>query len=151
MITTYCVLTRQETNGREADLGVQESIATMGIAPDTTVKQQSVMAFAVACANVSSVPDEQDMKALNMPPLPADRGKHVAITEGLVLAFCHTQLFANVTYLNLHNNAIRKMEGLGMLVNLQKLILRFNEIQKIEVCFLYGCQAENDTGFRWVV
>jgi Leucine-rich repeat (LRR) protein len=37
-----------------------------------------------------------------------------------------------VRYLNLHSNLIRKIENLAPLVNLETLILSFNEIAKIE-------------------
>ena len=39
---------------------------------------------------------------------------------------------ASVTYLNLHGNAIRKIEGLGACPNLKVLVLSFNELTKLE-------------------
>lgn len=37
----------------------------------------------------------------------------------------------NITYLNLFNNRIKVMEGMGGLYNLKTLILSFNQIEEI--------------------
>ena len=45
---------------------------------------------------------------------------------------CRENDLSKIIYLNLFNNKIRKIECLDSLVNLQTLILSFNEIEEIE-------------------
>ena len=117
------------------NLTVQEILASLDSSYQSGLIQQSVLAFANACSNVAGTQptDEQFTKALNMLPSMSAREKHTAITDDVILSSSRTRIFANISYLNLHNNNIRKITGLSMLVNLKKLVLSFNEIQKIEV------------------
>ena len=63
--------------------------------------------------------------ALALPPhLPA-RPKLFVITREAILRQCRTQAFENVVYLNLHGCSIRKIEMLGLCLNLRVLVLTF--------------------------
>ena len=66
-----------------------------------------------------------------LPPVLPPRSKLFLITEEIVLKAARTAVFANVLYLNLHGNNIRKLENLSACVNLRVLILSFNEIHKV--------------------
>jgi Leucine-rich repeat (LRR) protein len=71
--------------------------------------------------------------ALQQPPeeLLARETVHVMSPEGISKASGCSRL-AQLTYLNLHNNYIRKVEALDNLVELRQLILSFNRIARIQ-------------------
>jgi Leucine-rich repeat (LRR) protein len=54
------------------------------------------------------------------------------LTSDVLQRHIGTTSLATVTYLNLHGNAIRKIEGLAVLPALRTLLLSFNELQKME-------------------
>jgi len=71
------------------------------------------------------------MAVVNATPSVAPRPKLFNITED-ILSHYHKGLVANLVYLNLHGNSIRKIEHLEGCANLRTLVLSFNEIHKIE-------------------
>lgn len=54
------------------------------------------------------------------------------MNEDLIRSVCRERNLANITYLNLFNNKIKKIQGLSQLRNLKTLVLSFNEIEDIE-------------------
>lgn len=75
---------------------------------------------------------EAESAVVNMPPILPARPKMFLLSEKLIFETCRTDSSANIVYLNLHGNNIRKMDGFAVLSNLRTLILSFNEIQKID-------------------
>jgi Leucine-rich repeat (LRR) protein len=67
-----------------------------------------------------------------MPPEIPIRSKIDLINESIVSNVTCEIDFANIAYLNLFNNRIKKIEALEKLINLNTLILSFNEIESIE-------------------
>jgi Leucine-rich repeat (LRR) protein len=60
------------------------------------------------------------------------------MNEFIISNICREKNIQNITYINLFNNKIKKIEGLENLVNIKTLILSFNEIEQIEG--LESCQ-----------
>ena len=69
---------------------------------------------------------------LSLPPHLPKRPKLFVISRDVILNQCRTKAFENIVYLNLHGCSIRKIELLGLCINLRILVLTFNEIHKIE-------------------
>ena len=67
-----------------------------------------------------------------MPPDIPIRSKIDEITDIIVQNVSREQDFSLIVYLNLFSNRIKKIKGLDKLVNLNTLILSFNEIEQIE-------------------
>ncbi len=68
----------------------------------------------------------------SMPPEIPIRSKIELITEAVVQNISCELDCANIAYLNLFNNRIKKIQALDKLVSLNTLILSFNEIEAIE-------------------
>jgi hypothetical protein len=68
----------------------------------------------------------------SMPPDIPVRSKVDDINETLIVNICRDPDFMQITYLNLFSNRIKKIKCLEKLLNLQTLILSFNEIEQIE-------------------
>ena len=68
----------------------------------------------------------------SMPPDIPIRSKLDEITETLLQSVSREKDFSLIVYLNLFSNRIKKIKGLEKLVNLNTLILSFNEIEQIE-------------------
>lgn len=68
----------------------------------------------------------------SMPPDIPIRSKIDEITESMVQNVSRELDFNMVVYLNLFSNRIKKIKGLEKMVNLNTLILSFNEIEQIE-------------------
>jgi Leucine-rich repeat (LRR) protein len=68
----------------------------------------------------------------SMPPEIPIRSKIDEITEGLIVNVCREMELSQIVYLNLFSNRIKKIKCLEKMVNLQTLILSFNEIEQIE-------------------
>lgn len=66
-----------------------------------------------------------------MPPEIPFRSQIDKITPAAITSLCHDTTMANITYLNLFNNRIKRIDNLQSLTNLQTLILAFNEIDEI--------------------
>ena len=90
--------------------------------------------FCASCAASSNSQRGAEIShaAVNMPPELKTRNKVFLVSEKVVLESCRVPSAANVVYLNLHGNNIRKMDGFAALKSMKTLILSFNEIQKIE-------------------
>ena len=69
---------------------------------------------------------------LNMPPHLPPPEKLYEISDTILLRRARTDDLTGVVYLNLHGCHIRRIDGLASCVNLQHLILSFNEIHKLE-------------------
>ena len=67
-----------------------------------------------------------------MPPEIPMRSQIEAISEPIVVNISRERDLSKIVYLNLFNNKIKKIENLNGLINLQTLILSFNEIEEIE-------------------
>ena len=68
----------------------------------------------------------------SLPPEIPLRSQMTLLSESIVINLsCQTDL-TKITYLNLFNNCIRKIEALEGLINLEILILSFNQIQEIK-------------------
>jgi protein phosphatase 1 regulatory subunit 7 len=67
-----------------------------------------------------------------MPPEIPLRSQIDRLTRNHVVNISREQDLSKVIYLNLFNNKLRKIEGIKALVNLETLILAFNEIDMIE-------------------
>lgn len=67
-----------------------------------------------------------------MPPDIPIRSKIDEITDIIVQNVSREQDYSLIVYLNLFSNRIKKIKGLDKLVNLNTLILSFNEIEQIE-------------------
>ena len=67
-----------------------------------------------------------------MPPDIPMRSQIEAISEPIVVNISRERDLSKIVYLNLFNNKIKKIENLNGLMNLQTLILSFNEIEEIE-------------------
>lgn len=67
-----------------------------------------------------------------MPPEIPLRSQFNQISEHLVANISRQADFTSITYLNLFNNCIRRIEALDELANLQTLILSFNQIEQIQ-------------------
>ena len=65
----------------------------------------------------------------SMPPDIPIRSKVDDINENLIVNICRESDFTQITYLNLFSNRIKKIKSLEKLLNLQTLILSFNEIE----------------------
>ena len=68
-----------------------------------------------------------------MPPEIPMRSQIEAISEPIVVNISRERDLSKIVYLNLFNNKIKKIENLNGLMNLQTLILSFNEIEEIEL------------------
>jgi Leucine-rich repeat (LRR) protein len=67
------------------------------------------------------------MEDLMAPEIPL-RSQFTTISETLIANLSCQLDLTKITYLNLFNNCIRKIEALDKLVNLEILILSFNQI-----------------------
>mmetsp|Transcript_17811 Transcript_17811/g.27560 ORF Transcript_17811/g.27560 Transcript_17811/m.27560 type:complete len:89 (+) Transcript_17811:2507-2773(+) len=67
----------------------------------------------------------------SMPPDIPVRSQLDEMNEQVIKSICRQANLPSITYLNLFNNKIKKIEGLAQLVNLKTLILAFNEIDMI--------------------
>jgi Leucine-rich repeat (LRR) protein len=67
----------------------------------------------------------------SMPPEISFRSQLDTITTHIITNVSRENSVDNIVYLNLFNNKIKKIEHLQGLVNLQTLILSFNEIDEI--------------------
>lgn len=67
-----------------------------------------------------------------MPPEIPVRSKIDEISEYIITNISREQDFSQIVYLNLFSNRIKKIKALDKLVNLNTLILSFNEIEMIE-------------------
>lgn len=67
-----------------------------------------------------------------MPPEIPLRSQFNLISEHLISNISRQPDFTCITYLNLFNNCIRRIEALDELINLQTLILSFNQIESIQ-------------------
>ena len=65
----------------------------------------------------------------SMPPDIPIRSKVDDINENLIVNICREADFSLIIYLNLFSNRIKKIKSLEKLINLQTLILSFNEIE----------------------
>lgn len=65
----------------------------------------------------------------SMPPDIPIRSKIDEITDIIVQNVSREQDFTLIVYLNLFSNRIKKIKGLDKLINLNTLILSFNEIE----------------------
>jgi len=94
---------------------------------------RSLVKFLYQCdAQASDKKQDEAMGAiLAAPPMIPQKPPVSAITEPLLISLGGGDL-RRITHLNLHSNAIRKIEGLSSLAALQTLILSFNEIARIE-------------------
>lgn len=68
----------------------------------------------------------------SMPPEIQARSQFDEMSEFIIRSVCRENDLNNITYLNLFNNKIKKINGMGGLYNLKTLILSFNEIEEIE-------------------
>jgi len=81
------------------------------------------------------VEDENNPKAVveeNMPPDIPLRTQLDVMEEKIIKNLCKENNVQNITYLNLFNNKIKKINGLSNMTKLKTLILSFNEIEEIE-------------------
>ena len=62
----------------------------------------------------------------------------------------HKGLLANLVYLNLHGNSIRKIEHLEGCTNLRTLVLSFNEIHSIEGLDTLKYLERLEIGFNFI-
>jgi Leucine-rich repeat (LRR) protein len=67
-----------------------------------------------------------------MPPEIPIRSKVDEITDVLIQNISRENDYTMIVYLNLFSNRIKKIKSLDKLVNLNTLILSFNEIEQIE-------------------
>jgi Leucine-rich repeat (LRR) protein len=67
-----------------------------------------------------------------MPPDIPVRSKIDEITDIIIQNVSRENDFSLIVYLNLFSNRIKKIKSLEKLVNLNTLILSFNEIEQIE-------------------
>lgn len=67
-----------------------------------------------------------------MPPDIPSRSQIEEMNENIIRSICKEVELENITYLNLFNNKIKKIEGLSLLVNIKTLILSFNEIEDMD-------------------
>ena len=67
-----------------------------------------------------------------MPPEIPLRSQLEYMNETVIRGICREKNLANITYLNLFNNKIKKIQGLSSCINLKTVILAFNEIEEIE-------------------
>ena len=67
-----------------------------------------------------------------MPPEIPVRSKVDEISEYIITNVSREKDFSQIVYLNLFSNRIKKIKNLEKLVNLNTLILSFNEIEIIE-------------------
>ena len=67
-----------------------------------------------------------------MPPEIPIRSKIEDISDFIVQNLSRESDFSSIVYLNLFSNRIKKIKNLERLVNLNTLILSFNEIEQIE-------------------
>lgn len=65
----------------------------------------------------------------SMPPEIPIRSKIDEITESIISNVSRENDYSVIVYLNLFSNRIKKIKGLEKLVNLNTLILSFNEIE----------------------
>ena len=54
------------------------------------------------------------------------------MSEHLVIHVSRQRDFSQITYLNLFNNCIRKIQSLDQLTSLETLILSYNQIEQIQ-------------------
>lgn len=81
------------------------------------------------------VEDENNPKAVveeNLPPDIPHRTQLDRMDEYVIKNLCKENNLQNITYLNLFNNKIKKINGLSSLTKLKTLIISFNEIEEIE-------------------
>lgn len=79
--------------------------------------------------------DQNSAKTAVEDSLPPDiplRSQIDYMNEDLIRSVCRERNLDNISYLNLFNNKIKKMQGLSRLKNLKTLILSFNEIEEID-------------------
>lgn len=76
--------------------------------------------------------EEECARLLALPPAVEVPPKLFVMDEASVLERARAGAAADIMYLNLHGNALRRVEGLGSCVNLRVLVLSFNEIQRME-------------------
>lgn len=103
-------------------------------AVDVNPLTRELMRFVQQCAlaPVSDPYDQVCTSVLNLPPTLPQREKHSTISDAVLQEQSAGRELSQLEQLNLHGNAIRKIEGLGQLINLRILILCFNDIHKIE-------------------
>ncbi|KAJ1494090.1 hypothetical protein T484DRAFT_1766595, partial [Baffinella frigidus] len=95
---------------------------------------RSLVKFLYQCdtqASSSSSADEPTQKIISSLPVIPQRPPVSAITIDVLISQGGADMGA-ITHLNLHSNAIRRIENLSALVSLQTLVLSFNEITKME-------------------
>ena len=68
----------------------------------------------------------------SMPPDIPLRSQLEEMNESIIRSICRETSLENITYLNLFNNKIKKIQGLDSMHNLKTLILAFNEIEEME-------------------
>ena len=66
-----------------------------------------------------------------MPPEIPVRSQLLKMDDSVIRNVCREINLGKITYLNLFNNKIKKMEGLTQLKSLKSLILSYNEIEEI--------------------
>ena len=71
-------------------------------------------------------------KLLSLPPAVPPRTKCSIMSEQVLVGAAGGARASSITYLNLHGNALRRIEGLDACPNLNTLVLSFNEITKLE-------------------
>lgn len=97
-----------------------------------------VAAHTVQAADRSSYTSGEDLQIdpsafalLRMPPNVAQRSKVLVMTDDVLLRAGGGATLPQITTLNLHGNALRKIEGLASCPSLKNLVLSFNEINSM--------------------
>ena len=68
----------------------------------------------------------------SMPPEIPFRSKIEEMSEYVISNISREKDFSHIVYLNLFSNRIKKIKNLERLINLNTLILSFNELEQIE-------------------
>lgn len=67
-----------------------------------------------------------------MPPEIPVRTQLDEVNESIIRGICRDVELQNISYLNLFNNKIKKIQGLDSLINLKTLVLSFNELEDMD-------------------
>eukprot|EP00755_Sulcionema_specki_P010169 Sspe_Gene.6755::Locus_2269_Transcript_1_1_Confidence_1.000_Length_4905::g.6755::m.6755 len=90
------------------------------------------LSFIHQCNTIVSGDKEMSSELHTAPPIPKQRPKLSAMDSETIKKVCQVDHLAEIPYLNLFGNHIRKMECIPECTNIRVLILAFNEIQRLE-------------------